>query len=89
MTTGRVDFTCMGMSAALGFIRDGQLILLAVSSAKRSSALPDVPTTLEAGPRRFRLQLLDGNVRPAEDPRAIIDQLYRQTEKALYAIFRA
>ena len=65
--TGRVDFSCMGMAAALGFIRDGKLLPLAVSSAKRSSALPEVPTTLEAGFAELRLQLLDGDVRAGED----------------------
>ena len=83
VTTGRVDFTCMGMSAALGFIRDGQLIPLAVSSAKRSSALPDVPTTLEAGLADSDYNYWMGMFVPANTPRAIIDQLYRETEKAL------
>src|SRR4051812_16490597 len=83
VTTGRVDFTCMGMSAALGFIRDGQLIPLAVSSARRSSALPDVPTTLEAGLADSDYNYWMGMFVPANTPRAIIDQLYRETEKAL------
>ena len=64
---GRVDFTCMGISAALPLIQDGKLIALAVSSARRSAALPNVPTTLEAGLEEFRLQLLDGIVRAVED----------------------
>jgi tripartite-type tricarboxylate transporter receptor subunit TctC len=83
VTTGRVDFSCMGMSAALGFIRDGQLIPLAVSSAKRSSALPDVPTTLESGLADSDYNYWMGLFVPANTPRAIVDQLYRETEKAL------
>ena len=83
MTTGRVDFSCMGMSAALGFIRDGQLIPLAVSSAKRPSALPDVPTTLEFGLADFDYNYWMGLFVPPNTPRAIVDQLYRETEKAL------
>ena len=51
--TGRVDFTCMGMASALPLIRDGKLIALAVSTPKRSRALPDVPTTLEVGLCQF------------------------------------
>lgn len=83
VTAGRVDFTCMGMSAALGFIRDGKLIPLAVSSAKRSSALPDVPTTLEAGLADSDYNYWMGMFVPAKTPRAIIDRLHQETEKAL------
>ena len=83
VTTGRVDFSCMGMSAALGFIRDGQLIPLAVSSAKRSSALPEVPTTLESGLADSDYNYWMGLFVPANTPRAIVDRLYRETEKAL------
>lgn len=81
--TGRVDFTCMGMSSALGFIRDGKLIPLAVSTTKRSSALPDVPTTLEAGLADSDYSFWMGMLVPAKTPRDIVDRLYRETEKAL------
>jgi tripartite-type tricarboxylate transporter receptor subunit TctC len=80
---GRVDFTCMGMSSALPFIRDGKLIPLAVSSAKRSSALPDVPTTLEAGLADSDYNYWMGMFVPAKTPRAVIDKLYTETQKAL------
>ena len=81
--TGRVDFTCMGMSSALGFIRDGKLIPLAVSSAKRSSALPEVPTTLELGFPDSDYTYWMGLFVPANTPRATIDRLYQETETAL------
>ena len=45
----RMDFYCSPVNAAIGFIKDGKMTALAVSSAKRSSALPNVPTTVEAG----------------------------------------
>src|SRR5262249_53817186 len=47
--SGRVDFACSTIATALPFIREGKLVALAVSTPQRSSALPDVPTTLEAG----------------------------------------
>jgi tripartite-type tricarboxylate transporter receptor subunit TctC len=83
--TGRVDFTCMGMSSALGFIRDGKLIPLAVSSAKRSSALAEVPTTLELGFPDSDYTYWMGLFVPANTPRATIDRLYQETETALKA----
>ena len=83
VTTGRVDFTCMGMSAALPFIRDGKLIPLAVSSAKRSSALPAVPTTLESGLADSDYNYWMGMFVPAKTPREIVERLYQETQKAL------
>src|SRR5690242_7642547 len=47
--TGRVDFYFCPLPAALPFIQDGKLIALAVGGARRALALPDVPTTVEAG----------------------------------------
>jgi tripartite-type tricarboxylate transporter receptor subunit TctC len=81
--TGRVDFTCMGMSAALPFIRDGKLIPLAVSSAKRSSALPAVPTTLESGLADSDYNYWMGMFVPAKTPREVVERLYQETQKAL------
>jgi tripartite-type tricarboxylate transporter receptor subunit TctC len=81
--TGRVDFTCMGMSASLPFIRDGKLVPLAVSSAKRSSALPAIPTTLESGLADSDYNYWMGMFVPAKTPREIVDRLYQETQKAL------
>ena len=64
--SGRVDFCFIGISSAMSFIADGRLLPLAVSTRKRSPALPNVPTTLEAG--RLRLQLLERDVGAGEDP---------------------
>jgi tripartite-type tricarboxylate transporter receptor subunit TctC len=81
--TGRVDFTCMGMSAALPLIREGKLIALAVSTPKRSSALPNVPTTLEAGLADSDYVYWMGMFVPAKTPRDIVGRLYQETQKAL------
>jgi tripartite-type tricarboxylate transporter receptor subunit TctC len=83
VVAGRVDFSCMGMSAALPFIRDGKLVPLAVSTPKRSSALPNVPTTLEAGFVDSDYNYWMGMFVPSGTPRTIIDRLYQETQKAL------
>ena len=83
VVAGRVDFSCMGMSAALPFIRDGKLVPLAVSTPKRSSALPNVPTTLEAGFVDSDYNYWMGMFVPSGTPRAIIDRLHQETQKAL------
>jgi tripartite-type tricarboxylate transporter receptor subunit TctC len=81
--TQRIDFACMGIAVALPFIRDGKVLALAVSSAKRSSALPDVPTTLEEGLADSDYNYWMGMLVPAKTPRDIVDRLYRETQKAL------
>jgi tripartite-type tricarboxylate transporter receptor subunit TctC len=81
--TQRIDFACMGIAVALPFIRDGKVLPLAVSSAKRTSALPDVPTTLEEGLADSDYNYWMGMLVPAKTPRDIVDRLYRETQKAL------
>jgi tripartite-type tricarboxylate transporter receptor subunit TctC len=83
VATGRVDFMCIGVSSGLPFIRDGRLVPLAVSTLKRSSALPDVPTTTEAGYVNSDYTFWNGMLVPAKTPRAIIDRLHAETQKVL------
>ena len=80
---GRIDFTCMGISAALPLIQDGKLVTLAVSSAARSTTLPNVPTTLEAGLKDSDYNYWMGLFVLAKTPRALVERLYESTEKAL------
>lgn len=81
--TGRVDFVFMGISSALPLIKDGKLLPLAVSSAKRSPTLPDIPTTLEAGFANSDYNYWTGLLAPAKTPRPIIDKLHAEVTKAL------
>jgi tripartite-type tricarboxylate transporter receptor subunit TctC len=81
--TGRVDWACMGIASALPFIQDGKLLPLAVSSAKRTSALPDIPTTIEAGFADSDYNYWMGMLVPERTPRNIIERLYQETQKAL------
>lgn len=83
VVAGRVDFMCPGVSAALGFIRSGELLPLAVCTPKRTRALPDVPTTIEQGYPNSDYNFWNGMLVPAKTPRPIIDRLHQETMKAL------
>jgi tripartite-type tricarboxylate transporter receptor subunit TctC len=81
--TGRVDFMCIGISSGLPFVRDNKLIPLAVCTPKRSTALPDVPTTIEAGYADSDYVFWNGMLVPAKTPREIVDRLHGETLKVL------
>jgi len=74
---GRVTYFFSPISAALPFVRDGKLVALAVSTAKRSSALPNVPTVAEAGLPGFDYSLWVGLFAPAGTPADVIDKIAR------------
>jgi tripartite-type tricarboxylate transporter receptor subunit TctC len=81
--TGRIDFAIVPLLPALPFIRDGKLIALAANNPTRSSTLPNVPTTLEAGYANSEFNFWLGMFVPAKTPRGVVDRLYRETQKAL------
>jgi tripartite-type tricarboxylate transporter receptor subunit TctC len=67
----------------LPFIREGKAVALGVSTSKRASALPDVPTTLEAGFANSDYNFWVGMFVPAKTPRDIVERLHRETVKVL------
>ncbi len=81
--TGRVDFMSIGISSGLPLIRSGRLVPLAVSTLKRSTALPEVPTTIEAGYPDSDYTFWNGMLVPAKTPRALINRLHEETLKVL------
>jgi len=83
--TGRIDFACMGISSALPLINEGKLLALAVSTPKRTQALPNVPTTIEAGFPDSDYNYWMGLLVPSKTPKDIVERLRAETEKALKA----
>jgi tripartite-type tricarboxylate transporter receptor subunit TctC len=81
--TGRVDAYYAPLSAALEFIRTGKLVALSVSSVQRSLALPDIPTSIEAGYPNSDLNFWIGIFAPAGTPRDIVTRLSREIGIAL------
>ena len=81
--TGRVDFYFLPIAPALPNIKNGKVVALAVSTPKRASLLPDVPTVAEAGYPNAQYLFWGGMAFPAKTPRAIIDKLHDETQKAL------
>ena len=80
---GRIDVYYAPILSALPFIQGGKLLPLAVSSRKRASVLPDVPTTLEAGYPNSDYNFWIGVFAPAKTPRAIVERLNAEVSKAL------
>jgi tripartite-type tricarboxylate transporter receptor subunit TctC len=81
--TGRIDYFFAPLVSALPMIKAGKLVPLAVSTAKRSSQLPDVPTLAEAGIAKSEYLFWIGMLVSAKTPRDIVNKLNQSTLKAL------
>jgi len=81
--SGRVDYYFSPIAPVIGQIKTGQLVALAVGSPKRASALPNVPTTSEAGVPGSEFNFWIGMMAPAKTPRDIVNRLNDEVVKAL------
>ena len=80
---GRIDFFFGPVGLVLPQIQEGKLRALVVNGTKRSSALPDVPTTLETGIANAEYPIWFGLFLPAKTPREIVAKLHGETLNAL------
>jgi tripartite-type tricarboxylate transporter receptor subunit TctC len=80
---GRTHFTWTPITTVAGQIRGGQLLALAVSTAQRSAAFPDVPTIAEAGYPRAEFNFWVGLIAPAGTPREVLARLNAEVNRAL------
>jgi tripartite-type tricarboxylate transporter receptor subunit TctC len=80
---GQTQFMTDTINSALPYIRDGRLRALAVTSARRSPVLPDVPTLQESGMAGFEVGAWQGVVMPAKTPPEIVNKLNAEITKAL------
>ena len=81
--TGRITYFFSPISAALPNIREGKLIALGVSTAKRSSVLPNVPTIAESGLPGFDYNLWVGLFAPAGTPADVVEKIARDVGRAI------
>ena len=80
---GRVTYFFSPISAALPNVREGKLIALGVSTAKRSSVLPNVPTVAESGLPGFDYNLWVGMFAPASTPADLVERINKDVLRAL------
>ena len=79
---GQIQMVTPNLSAAIGFVQQGRLRALAVTSRERVRQLPDVPAAAETLPGFENLGWF-GFVAPAGTPKAVIDKVYQDTVKVL------
>jgi tripartite-type tricarboxylate transporter receptor subunit TctC len=84
LMSGQIQMMFATSVGAMPFLKSGSLKALAVSSAVRSPALPDLPTMQQAGVADFDATTWHGLVAPAHTPAAVIDRLNAATVQALH-----
>jgi len=83
LMAGRINVMFETSPAVLQHIKDGRLRALAVSSAQRTLAMPDIPTIAESGFPGFQAVPWIGMVAPAGTPQPIIDKISKVSMKVL------
>jgi tripartite-type tricarboxylate transporter receptor subunit TctC len=80
---GQVDAVIDQLTASMGYIRDGRLKVLAITSKTRSPALPNVPTFEESGLKGYEASTYIGVLGPAGTPRSIVMRLNEAVRKVM------
>ena len=83
MIGGQVDVFFDQLSSSIGHIQSGKLRAIAVTTLKRTAALPDVPTVSESGVPGFDASTVTGIVLPAATPRDIVLKVHGALIKVL------
>ena len=80
---GQVHFNLGSLVQMMPHVRSGKLKALGVSSAKRMSAVPDVPTISEAGLPGFEVSNWWGILAPAGTPAQVLERLHKELSAIL------
>jgi tripartite-type tricarboxylate transporter receptor subunit TctC len=83
VVAGHLPYMWSVISIVTPYAKGGRLKPLAVADTQRAPALPDVPTTAEAGMSDFAVSGWYGLVAPAKTPKAIVDRVHEAAMKAL------
>ena len=84
---GQIPLVFTAVASAQQYVRANRLVALGVPGAKRSSALPDVPTFEESGIAPFDVSSWVGILAPAKTPRPVIDRLHKELVAVLQSPF--
>ena len=85
LMAGRVDVMFDNIPSALAHIRSGKLRALATTGAKRAAVLPELPTIAEQGLAGYEAGVWIGLLAPAGTPKAIVNKLNAEGQKAIKA----
>lgn len=80
---GQVPLSFQTLPSVLGSLRAGRLRAIALTSARRSALVPEVPTAAEAGFQGIEVSAWYGLLVPLATPRAIVDRLQGETARAV------
>ena len=80
---GQIDFLMDPVPTAVGQVQAGKVVPIAITSAKRSPLLPNVPTFIELGVKNFEVSTWFGLFAPAKTPPAVLARLTAALNDAL------
>lgn len=83
LASGQIDMYIGGISSILGMVRDKRIRPIAVTSAKRTPLMPDMPTFIESGMPGYEVVNWYAVVAPAATPKPVIAKLNGEIVKAL------